>query len=425
MSNSERKNSIFGGIGRALSNRNYRIYWSGQVMMVQGFWIYKIVAGWLMWELTNSSAWLGGLAAGYMLPVLFLGPFGGAVADRYGYRKVAIIMGSFGALTALLTATLTWIGCMVPLLLVGLASFQGTLFAFEFPARQSLFPLLVDREDMAAVVAVNSTTYYSAGFTGPLLGGLLLTLWDTITGVSAGFIANSFCIILMIIALYKIKPPQKQKEEASDIKTPNLILDLRSGLKYAFSHSDLRILLLISLIASLFIRPHIDFLPGFSDDIFDKGKNGLALLTAVSGVGSLIFATFFAIRGRTSGLVSVLFFCQITATITLIWFSLSTNFIIALLALSLVGGLLVSSSIASQSLIQYTVDNKYRARVVSLNVSLGIGAPALSALIIGWAAEYEGLQITFAVVGAIGLLFSIPSCLKLLKHKEQIEADRN
>ena len=425
MTNPVKTFSIFGGIGRALSNRNYRIYWSGQIMMVQGFWIYKIVSGWLMWELTSSSAWLGGLAAGYMLPVLFLGPFGGAVADHYGYRKVAIIMGSLGALLALFTAILTWINFMVPLLLVGLASLQGTLFAFEFPARQSLFPLLVIRKDLAAAVAVNSTTYYSAGFTGPLLGGLLLTIGNTITGVSLGFMANAFCIACMMIALYKIKQPKKQTDDTANIGAPNLIIDLKSGLKYAYNHSDLRILLSIALAASLFIRPHIDFLPGFSDDVFDKGKNGLAILTAVSGVGSMIFATFFAIRGRTSGLVPVLFFCQITATITLIWFSLSTQFIIALLALSLVGGLLVSSSIASQSLIQYTVDDKYRARVISLNVSLGIGAPALSALIIGWAAEYEGLQITFAGVGFIGFLFSIPLCLKLLKHRRQIEAEKN
>lgn len=74
MSNLANKFSIFGGISRALSNRNYRLYWYGQVVTTQGFWIYKIVAGWLMWEMTNSSTWLGALAAGYMLPILFLGP---------------------------------------------------------------------------------------------------------------------------------------------------------------------------------------------------------------------------------------------------------------------------------------------------------------------------------------------------------------
>lgn len=416
---------MFGGISRALSNRDYRIYWSGQVVMVQGFWIYKIVAGWLMWEMTNSSTWLGALAAGYMLPVLLLGPFGGAVADRYGYRKVAITMGFFGAVCALLTASLTWINLITPSLLVGLALLQGSLFAFEFPARQSLFPLLVDRTNMAAAVAVNSTTYHSSGFTGPLLGGILLTLGDTISGVSAGFAANAFCTGWMIIALSRITSPQKESDKSSGLKTTSLIQDLFIGFKYAFSHTDLRLLMLLTLFASLFIRPYLDFLPGFSDDVFNKGKEGLTILTAVSGIGSMAFATYFAIRGRAKGLVRVLYFCQINATIALILFSILDQFVMALLALSLVGGFLTSSSIAAQSLIQHTVINKFRARVISLNVSLGIGAPALSAISIGWAAEYVGLQVSLAGSAVLGLIITIPLSLTLMKRQKEIETERN
>ena len=425
MSNITNKFSIFGGISRALSNRNYRLYWYGQVVTTQGFWIYKIVAGWLMWEMTNSSTWLGALAAGYMLPILFLGPFGGAVADRYGYRRIAIIMCSFAAFIALLTATLTWLEFMTPFRLVSLALVQGTLFAFEFPARQSLYPLLVDRKNMAAAVALNSTTFHSSGFTGPLLGGVLLTLGDTISGVSAGFTANAFCIGWMMIVLTRITSPQKQNNRTADLKTPSLIHNLISGFKYAYGHTDLRLLLLLSLSASLFIRPYLDFLPGFSDDVFNEGKDGLTMLTAVSGVGSMAFATFFAIRARARGLVSVLFVCQIGATIALIFFSLIDQFIFALLALSLVGGLLVSSSIAAQSLIQHAVADKFRARVISLNVSLGIGASAVSALIIGSAAEYTSLQLSLAGSAVLGLMFTIPLSLTLLKRRKEIEVERN
>jgi MFS family permease len=197
------------------------------------------------------------------------------------------------------------------------------------------------------------------------------------------------------------------------------------GLKYAYKHTDLRLLLLLSLFAALFIRPYLDFLSGFSDDVFNKGKEGLTVLTAVSGVGSMAFATFFAIRGRTKGLVSVLFFCQISCTIALILFSISNQFIIALLALSLVGGLLVSSSIAAQSLIQHTVNNNFRARIISLNVSLAIGAPALSALIIGWAAEYIGLQLSLTGSAVLGLIITIPLSLELIKRRKEIEAEKN
>ena len=196
-------------------------------------------------------------------------------------------------------------------------------------------------------------------------------------------------------------------------------------MKYAYNYADLRLLLLLSLFAFLFIRPYLDFLPGFSDDVFNRGKEGLTILTAVSGVGSMAFAIFFAIRGRAKGLVSVLFFCQIGCTIALILFSLLNQFVIALLALSLVGGLLVSSSIAAQSLIQQAVADRFRARVISLNVSLAIGAPALSALTIGWAAEYIGLQLSLTGSGVLGLIITIPLTLALIKRRKEIEAERN
>jgi MFS family permease len=415
---------IFGGISRALSNRNYRIYWSGQAIMVQGFWIYKIVAGWLIWEMTNSSAWLGVLAAGYMLPVLVIGPFGGAVADRYGYKRVATIMCSIGILIALLTSVLTWFEFITPTLLVALALLQGIVFAFEFPARQSLFPLLVERKNMAAAIAVNATTFHTSGFTGPLLGGSILTFSDTITSVSLGFLINSFCMVWMLIALTRISIKPNPPTKSVNKKINSLVVDLIDGLKHAWNYTDLRLLLFFALIASLLIRNYLDFLPGFSDRVFNRGKEGLATLTAVSGIGSMIFATFFAIRGRVQGLVSILCICQIGATIALMWFSLLGEFVIALLALSLVGGLLVSSSIAAQSLVQHTVINEYRARIISINISISIGTTALSAITIGWIAETFGLQTSIFGSGFLGLLATVPLCIILLKRKKEIEAER-
>ena len=97
----------------------------------------------------------------------------------------------------------------------------------------------------------------------------------------------------------------------------------------------------------------------------------------------------------------------------------------ALLALSLVGGFLTSSSIAAQSLIQHTVANKFRARVISLTVSLGIGAPALSAMSIGWAAEHVGLQVSLAGSAVLGLIITIPLSLTLMKRRKEIETERN
>ncbi len=413
--------SHFGGISRALANPNYRIYWTGQIVMVQGFWIYKIVAGWLMFEMTHSPAWLGALGSAYLLPILLLGPFGGAVADRFGYRHCALLMEGLGAVLAFITAVLAWLGSMTPPLLLLLTSIQGLLFAFEFPARQSLFPNLMRREDLSAAVAVNSTTFHSSSFTGPLIGGLLLQ--TNIDGI--GFAANSFCMFWMMGAIYLIPTPPNIRERLAAKKASGIFNDLKDGLRYTRQHIDIRLLIILTLTASLLLRHYLDFLPGFSGDVFNKGKEGLATLTAAAGVGAMIFSTFLAIRGKTKGLTNFLFIGQTISAIALIFFASTNNFMFALLALVFVGGLLNSAAICIQSLIQHAVDDGYRARVISINVSLAVGAPAISAPIVGWIAEFHGLQISLGGSAALSLLILVPIGLLLRKRRKKIETENN
>ncbi len=425
MSKPKKSSSAFGGIGRALATKRYRTYWIGQIVMVQGFWIYKIAAGWLMWELTKSPTWLGALGSGYFLPILILGPFGGAVADRFGYRRCAMATGGLGAILALITAILTWTGIITPLFLLALTTVQGLLFAFEFPARQALFPNLIPRQDMPAAVALNATTFHSSSFTGPLIGGVLLSLGDASIGAASGFAANAFCMTWMMGAIYLIPAPANLGARLAAKKASGILNDLKEGFRYTRSHVDIRLLILLSVTASLLIRHYLDFLPGFSDDIFNKGKQGLATLTAASGIGAMIFSTFFAIRGKAKGLTAFLVIGQFGAAIALTLFALSDNFDLGLLALALVGGLLVSATICYQSLIQHSVEDAYRARVISINVSLSVGAPALSAPIIGWVAELYSLQHAVAGSALLSLVIFIPVGFLLWKRRKEIEAEKN
>ncbi|MBT3990423.1 MAG: MFS transporter [Rhodospirillaceae bacterium] len=419
MSEANNSSSPFGGIGRALSTPNYRTYWIGQIVMVQGFWIYKIASGWLMYELTKSPIWLGALGSAYLLPIFFLGPFGGAVADRFGYRRSAITMGGLGAVIALLTAIVTWSGLITPVLLLLFTGIQGLLFAFEFPARQSLYPNLLPRKNLSAAVALNATTFHTSAFTGPLLGGVLLTT----SGAGAGFAANAFCMAWMMVAIFMISTPKNLSDRLAAKKATGILNDLKDGLRYTLDHIDIRLLIVLTTVLSLLLRPYLDFLPGFAGDVFNRDEEGLATLTAASGIGASVFATYLAIRGRTSGLTGYMNMGLIGAAIALILFALSTNFNFGLVTLALLGGMLVSASICVQTLLQHTVDDEYRARVISINVSLAVGAPAISAPIIGWMAEIFGLQYAVAGSAALALICVLPIGLKLFTRRKEIEAD--
>lgn len=378
-----------------------------------------MAAGYLIFDMTNSPGWLGAVGFGYHIPLLILGPFAGAIADRLGLRSVAIATALLGAVISLVTATLFWTGNLSPLMLVILMIAQGTVFAFEFPARQSLIGRLVDRKNLSAAVAVNATTYHSSGFTGPLIGGLLLTYVD----VGSGFAANAFCMTWMAVTLMRIQPPAGAAQKQAERRKSDLLQDFKAGIAYTFRHPHLRLLFLVAFIVSLLVRPYLDFMPGFAAEIFEKGEQGLATMMAVSGIGAFCFAIILALRGKTQGLTRVLVIGYIVTCLALVAFAATDIYSVGLVCLFLVGGFLVSASIAAQSLVQHWVEEDYRGRVISIYVSFGIGFPALGTLAIGWIAENYGLQMALASITTVGLIALIPFVTTIFKRGKEIEAE--
>ncbi|HJO86576.1 MAG TPA: MFS transporter, partial [Rhodospirillales bacterium] len=153
-------------------------------------------------------------------------------------------------------------------------------------------------------------------------------------------------------------------------------------------------------------------------------KEGLAALTSAAGIGALIFASVLAFRGKTKGLTTFLVIGQSGSALFLIAFALTENFFVGLATLALVGGLLVFAATSAQSLIQHSVDDDYRARVISINVSLVLGAPAISALIIGWLAEFIGLQWAIVWPAIVSLAIFLPVGLLLRRRRRKIEAEK-
>jgi len=325
-----------------------------------------------------------------------------------------------GAAMALITAVLVTLGLITPLLLVLLTLVQGLLFAFEFPARQALFPNLVARKDMPAAVALNSTTFHSSAFIGPLIGGVLLS----VSGAGAAFAANAFCLLWMMGAIFLIPSPLNLGDRLAAKKASGIVNDLKAGLRYTKGHVDIRLLIFLSVTAALLIRHYLEFLPGFAGEIFDRGEEGLAAMTSAAGIGAMIFASFLAFRGRTQGLTTFLVIGQTGAALSLIAFTLTANFYLSLFALVLVGGFLVSAATSAQALIQHRVDDDYRARVISINVSLAVGAPAFSAIIIGGLAEIYGLQPAVAWPAVLSIAIFLPVGLSLRKRRHKIEAEK-
>jgi len=388
--------SAGGGIARVFQIRNYRLFWTGQVLLNIGNWIYRVSSAWLAWELEHSTMWLGLIAAGTTLPSLILGPLAGTVSDRYGHRRQLMTSSSVSMISTLIAGILTVMGWMTIEILFAVALLGGTTRAFNVPARNALVPNLVPPQNISSAIAVNSATYQGSNFVGPAIAGVLITT----VGVAPSFFiyASGVACALFALGLLNVapRPPRTGRKRS-------LIGDLADGLTYTARHKGIRAVMMLSVITALLVAPYQDMLASFSATVFQRGADGLAILGSSAGLGALMGGLFVAWRGRIEGLVRIQGLAVLGAVVGLAIFSLSHIFILSCFAVWVIGLSMVMGSTSGDSLTQNSVDPTMRARVTAVQAMISVGMPSLGAIAIGWAGEHFGIQWPFTIAAAIAL----------------------
>ncbi|NQV55871.1 MAG: MFS transporter [Rhodospirillales bacterium] len=407
----------FGGAGRALSHKNYRYYAMGHVAHVHGWWGNRLGIGWLTWELTGSATWLGIITVAAMVPVMIVSPITGAIGDRYGHRLTAMTAGLIGSVITGTMALLTLTGLINLEILVALTILQGIIFGLEFPARQALIPRLVGKPNIAAAVAFNATTFQLGAFIGPVLAAALISWFNAGAAI---FLYSGTTLWMAVMLRLMDLAPRVKSEGGND---GSILNDLREGFRYVWGESSLLYLFLITITTGLFLRPYTDLLPGFAAQVFERGAEGLGTLNAASGLGALFVALWMMYRSGNQGLVAITLISAALTGTALIGFSLAPSFTWALPMLALTAGALLATQVAAYSLVQTKARADMRGRVIAINISINMGAPALGALFIGWLADRIGLPnavIAASVVALVILALVIPLVLKRRKSMESI-----
>lgn len=405
----------FAGARRALASRPYRIYWIGQIPHVQGIWIHRVAAGWLIFEMTRSPAWLGAIGFAMAAPSLLLSPIAGALCDRIGHRRTSILSAGSGMCVIALTALLTFLQLMTPLLLFALVSLLAICIAFEFPSRQALVPALLPRDVLTEGMAMNWAVFNVAFFTGPLIAGALLTLG----GPQLGFATAVCTYAWMTVALIRV-PVHEPK--LGRVGFGALLGDIKDGIIYTWRHPIIPSIIGLQVIGSLLVRPYIDLMPGFAVQVFGQDERGLAALLAGSGIGALVFSILLTMFSRERWLVYTFAAGLIGSATMLVVFTTMTSFWLGVVILFFVGGLATTSGIANATLIQQYVETAYRGRVVSLNMALQMGSPALGALILGWFAELAGLRIAVGTAAALVIVMAAAASRNLFRKRRAVIA---
>ena len=408
----------FGGVSRALAHREYRFYVSGHVVHVMGWWGNRIGLGWLAWELTRSPSFLGIVAFASLIPVMIIGPFAGALADRYGHRRVALRSGSGLFLTTFAIGAIALSGNMTAPLLVALTLLQGLCFGIDFPARQSLIPQLVDRASISAAVALNASSFHMGAFVGPVIAGVLITR----IGSGASILMSAATTAWMLTMIWLIR---RDPVRPRDSGAPGIVADLLEGFRYVGQTPSLLFLLGMSFAGGLLIRPFHDLLPGFADSVFGRGVEGLATLNAAAGLGALVGALFLLARGRTEGLTRIMLTGAFLAGAALFLFTLTDRFWLAAGMIFTVSLSLLTVQVGSNSLLQTIARPDMRGRTISMSSSMSVGGPALGALAMGFLADRFGLQFVLGISAVGGMLIYLAMAPALLRRRKNMEEDQH
>lgn len=384
-----------GGIGRAFSNRNFRVYTAGSAVSLIGTWLQKAAVGWTAWELTQDPAWVGIVVSADLVTTVLSSPYGGLIADRQSNLKLLMALQFLCLLQAAFLAALSYLGLMTIEWLVLLTLLLGVIMGFNQPLRQTLINQLVRREDVAPAVAMTSVIYNVARVIGPSIAGFAIHY----AGAGTAFALNALSFVAMIVALRYVTI-----EPAPPVARGRALQDIIAGYRYALSHRGIMPLLAISLVSAVLWRPVTEMLPAYVGEVFKGGADDLGLLMTAHGLGATLCGLWIAWRGATRGLIRMTTVTMLVGPFTLVAFGATDNLWVAAASIFVMGCAMTMRGTSTQTLIQNNAEPGMRGRVLSLYSLIFNVGPAAGSLLLGLVASWAGLHIPLYVAAALGVL---------------------
>lgn len=377
---------------------NYRLWFWGQLVSLFGTWMQATAQGFLVYELTHSSAYLGfvGFAAG--VPTWLFMAYGGVVADRVRRRRLLIVTQTAMMILAFILAGLTFMRVVRPWHIILLAFLLGVANAFDAPARHAFVPEMVDREDLTNAIALNSTIFNSATAVGPAVAGITYALF----GPAWCFTINGLSFIAVIVALLLMK--LKPLPLAVSISSP--WQDLKEGFRYVLSHPMIRTLAVLVMATSLFGTSFAVLIPAWAVKILHGDATTNGWLQSARGIGALCGALLIASLGRFTFKGRLLTLGTFAFPVLLLAFSFVRWLPASLTVIFVVGGANLFIFNLANALVQTLVIDSLRGRVMGLYSLTFFGFLPVGALWIGMIAEHFGEPAAIVVNATIMLFFS-------------------
>jgi MFS family permease len=380
----------------ALRHRDFRLFWSGQLVSLVGTWMQSVGQAWLVLELTGSPFHLGLVNALQFTPILLLSPVGGALSDRWRKRRIILATQAVMMVQALALALLVGSGLVRYWHVALLAAIYGLGRAIDIPARQAYVTDLVGTSDVPNAVALNSVVFNGARIVGPAVAGLLIARF----GVAPAFLLNGLSFVAVLAALALVRT-----EGAPDPAGRRGIRQgLLEGTAYAARTPSIAFTLGLLVVVSLLVLNFNVLVPLIARDVLDQGAHGFGLLMSSLGAGAVAGALGLAVfrRGRpplafAAGAAVAL--CVGTGALALVG-----HFGVAAAVLTGLGCCQILFSTSCNTILQLATPDALRGRVMGLYALTFAGMTPFGSLLVGTIAEHAGVRVACAVGGATGLL---------------------
>ena len=377
-------------------HRNYRIYFTGQIVSLAGTWMQNVALAWLVLQLSGSPLAVGALAFWRFVPFTVFGLVAGVVADRFDTRRLVMATQASAMVVSAALAVVTLSGTATLPLVFVLAALGGIALAFDAPGRQSLTYQMVGPRELPNAVALNTGLFNGSRIIGPAIAGLVIAT----AGTGICFVINAVSFLSVLTALFVLRTDELHPV-ARDVST-GVVAGLRRGFAFAWSTPQLRLILgVVTVVSTVGFNFHV-LVPLLAADTLHVGPEGFGLLSASFGAGALVGAlatatfreaswTMFA-TGTTAFGVLVLLLAPVH------------DAVLAGLLLFGIGISFTFFTANANALVQLNSPDELRGRLIGLYLLTFVGVAPLGGLFAGWLAQIGGTTLAFSVAGLTALV---------------------
>ncbi|MFF5992614.1 MFS transporter [Prauserella flavalba] len=399
------------GMFASLRVRNYRLFFSGQIISNVGTWMQRIAQDWLVFTLSgNDPVALGIAVALQFTPTLLLSLWAGVLADRVDKRKLLIAIQTGTLVQAVVLGVLVLTDVAVLWHVYLLCFVLGILSALEVPTRQSFVAEMVGKNQVANAVALNSSIFNMARIVGPAIAGFAIVA----VGTGWLFLANAVSTLAVIAGLALMKGDQLFRGPAVARGKGQL----REGLRYVRGRSDLMTVMVLVFFVSTFGITFFTSLAIVAGNVFGTEADGYGMLSTLLAVGTFTGALASARRGsRRKPSVRVLLLSAFALGAIEFGTAFMPTYLAFGLALVPLGFATITFLNTANALVQTSVSPQMRGRVMGLYVLVLMGGNPVGGPMTGWMAETFGGRSPFYLGGAIAALAVVVCAVVLYRAR--------